>query len=155
MRPLIALGLLLGLGLATLAPTSVRAQDPTPIGHVKSLDGAAFIITGDDRRAAKLGDAIVQNDVLETGEPGAIGVTFIDDTMVSLGPDTRLTIDEYVFSPADGQYSFVSKVGKGTMLFVSGVMGKLAPEAVSVETPAGTIGIRGTRFLVQVKDSGA
>ena len=98
--------------------------------------------------AAEIGAEIYQNDLLETGEESTLGVVFVDETRISLGADASLAIDEYVFSPQEDEGSFVTKLARGSVLFVSGLIAKMGPETSKVETPVGTIGIRGTKFIV-------
>jgi hypothetical protein len=94
---------------------------------------------------------VYQYDVLNTDSEGSLGIVFIDESSLSLGPDTTLTVDEYVFAPGTNEGSFLSRVTRGTLLYVSGLIAKVSPESVAVETPVGTIGIRGTRFMVKVE----
>ena len=72
--------------------------------------------------------------------------------MMSFGPDTELTVDEYLYAPASEQLKLEAKIGKGSLNYVSGVIAKLKPDAVSLVTPAGIIGVRGTQFLVKVEE---
>jgi hypothetical protein len=132
--------------LALAAPS--RAE--TLAGMIKTASGAAFVVHEGGREPAKVGRELVRNDVIETGADGAIGVTFRDNATVSIGPNTQLVLDDFVFAPEREQYSFVTRMTRGTMAFVSGTISKLSPESVSVKTPVGTIGIRGTRFLVKL-----
>lgn len=129
---------------------SAHAAVADPIGRVKSSEGAAFIVSGSERKPAVPGTTVVTEDVLETGSDGRMGITVIDETKLSVGPDTSIALAEYAFAPAETKYGFLARMSRGTALFVSGLLGKLSPESVSVETPTGTIGIRGTRFLVRV-----
>jgi hypothetical protein len=129
---------------------AVPAGAETPAGMIKTVSGAAFVVHGSQREPAKVGRELVRDDVLETGADGAVGVTFRDNATVSIGPETQLALDDFVFAPEREQYSFVTKMTRGTMAFVSGTISKLSPESVSVKTPVGTIGIRGTRFLVKL-----
>ena len=70
---------------------------------------------------------------------------------MSFGPDTELSVDEYLYAPAQGKLKLGTKLAKGSMNYVSGVIAKLQPDAVSVKTPTGTIGVRGTQFVVLVE----
>jgi hypothetical protein len=97
-----------------------------------------------------VGFPIRQNDVVATGADGAIGVTFTDSTMLSLGPNTEITVDKYVFDPKANNASFTANMAKGTLQFISGEIAKLSPDAVKINIPTGTIAVRGTRFLVEV-----
>lgn len=120
------------------------------VGRIKTLAGSAVVVTGNTETAAAVGGPIRLNDRIVTGPDGAAGITFVDATRVSVGPDTDFLIDEYVYDPTGGELSFVSSVSQGTLQFVSGGIATLRPDAVSVNTPSGTIGIRGTRFLLRV-----
>ena len=93
----------------------------------------------------------MEKDTLQTGSDGALGVIFKDDTVLSLGPDSLLVIDEFVFAPMEGELSIVTRMLKGTVAYLSGVIAKLSPESARFETPMATLGIRGTRFVAEVK----
>lgn len=138
---------LLVLALAGAGPAAADNR----IGSIKEVSGEAFIVADGARRAAIAGGPIFPNDTLETGADGALGVLFVDDSRLSIGADTRLTIDEYVFVPKETRGTFLSRLSRGTLLYVSGLIAKLAPEAVAVETPVGTIGMRGTKLLVEIR----
>jgi hypothetical protein len=135
--------------LVLLADASAQAQEAR-IGTIKTVKGMARIVSGSDSVPAAVGTAVHQNDAIETGEDGAVGLTFIDNTTLSLGPRSRITLSKVVFNPDKGDFAFAAQLAKGTFMFVSGSIAKLAPQAVQISTPTSTIGIRGTRFLVKV-----
>ncbi len=137
--------LLVSIGMATTAFAN------TGIGTVKTLQGDAFIVRGGDRIPAALGTSINQSDVIETGDDSSVGILFQDETQFSLGANSRVTIDEYVYN-ADQTGSFGAKLWKGTLGFVTGNLGKNSAENVKIETPMATIGIRGTSFVVTVDE---
>ncbi len=119
-------------------------------GSVKSAAGDVSILRGETVLKAAPGQKLFQNDTLETGSDGSMGVVFRDNSTLSLGPASKIIIDKFVFSPAEGKLGKVTKMLKGTAVFLSGEIAKLSPEAVKVETPLATLGIRGTRFIVKV-----
>lgn len=131
---------------------SVWAEE-APIGYVKTVSGEASVTTGKSKVPAQLGTPLFQGSQLTTGKKSSLGVTFKDDTVMSFGADTELTIDEYLYAPSQGKLKLGSKLAKGSMNYVSGVIAKLQPDAVSVKTPTGTIGVRGTQFVVLVEDT--
>lgn len=141
--------LLLGLLVSLFARAEGAGNEA--IGYVKTASGEAWVITTNARVAAQAGTPVYQGSQLKTGPQGSIGVTFKDETVVSCGPDTELTIDEYLYAPSQGKLSLVSNLVKGSLNYLSGVIAKLKPEAVSVRTPTGTIGIRGTQFVAKVE----
>lgn len=136
--------------MAGLFSAIVYAED-SAIGFVKVVSGEANIVASSSVTPAQPGTALYLGNVLKTGENGSLGVTFIDNTRVSLGPDTEVTVDEYLFAPAKGELTLAARLTQGTLQYISGVIAKLRPEAVSVKTPTGIIGVRGTRFLAKVE----
>lgn len=92
------------------------------------------------------GDEVYRDADVWTREHGAIEVLFDDGTDLSLGPNTEITIDEYVYSPGGGGKAAIS-FGKGVLRMVSGTMPK---EGVSIATPVATVGIRGTTFTLAI-----
>lgn len=128
---------------------SASAQEA--IGFVKTVTGDATVAGGGKVVKAVPGTPVHVNSVLKTSPKATMGVTFKDNQIMSLGPDTELTVDEYLYAPAKGDLKFATSVSKGTLNVVSGVIAKLKPESVSVKTPTGTIGVRGTNYVVKVE----
>ena len=122
-----------------------------PVGSIKTLKGKASIIRNRSAIEAKTGAELFQNDSLKTGADGSMSVVFRDDTLISVGPNSELAINEFRFSPAEGKLSFVARLLKGTSAYVSGIIGKLSPQSVRFETPVANIGIRGTKFAVKLE----
>jgi hypothetical protein len=141
--------LIMGLILMLLAGSPAWAQDA--IGFVKTVSGSAEVIDAGKPIKAEVGTPIKLGNTLKTGTKGAMGVTFKDNTVMSFGPDTELTVDEYLYAPGKDNLKFGTSMSKGSLQVVSGVIAKLKPESVTMKTPTGTIGIRGTRFLVKVE----
>jgi hypothetical protein len=139
-----AAGLAMGLSNPGFADTQ-------PVGYVKTVSGQAWVNTAGQSMAAKPGTAVMLGSQLTTDKSGSMGVTFKDNTVMSFGPDTELTVDEYLYAPAKGQVKLGTRLSKGTLNYVSGLIAKLNPDAVSVSTPGGTIGVRGTQFLAKVE----
>jgi hypothetical protein len=93
---------------------------------------------------------INQGDSIQTGSKSNAGLIFEDDTVVSLGSNSEMSIEEFLFDPAKKKLSFTTRLFKGTFSFISGQIAKLAPDNVKLETPDATLGVRGTKFLVKI-----
>ena len=70
-------------------------------------------------------------------------------------PEIVIVIDDDVlrafeFAPAKRRYSFVAWLGEGSLHYISGLIAKLSPGSASIQTPTGTIAVRGTDFLLRV-----
>lgn len=140
------------LSLMIFLLASLAHAETAPIGYVKTVSGDAFVTTGDSRVKAEAGTPVFEGSRLKTGTKSSLGVTFRDDTVMSFGSDTDLTVDQYLYSPSQGKLGLVSKLFRGSMNYLSGVIARLQPNAVSVITPTGTIGVRGTQFAVKVEE---
>jgi hypothetical protein len=133
-----------------LTTATAAAQQPIPAGHVKIATGAAYIVRQNTTIPAKPGAPVFATDTLRTQANGAIGVTLADDTRVSLGPDSEMRLERFVFAPADGAMGMVLNFVRGVAAYVSGRMAKLAPDSVRLETPAAIVGVRGTTVAIKV-----
>src|SRR5205814_2310531 len=91
-----------------------------------------------------------QADKLVTGADGTVGVTFTDNSLLSVGPNSVLAIDRYVFDSTTHAGQFDSTLSKGTLAVISGKIVKQSPDAMHVRTPSAIMGVRGTEFIVRV-----
>jgi hypothetical protein len=129
----------------------VVAADET-IGSVKIATGSVMIVRDGQRTPARPGFRLHSGDTLETGPDGRIGVTLRDDSLLSLGPASRIAIEEFRFVPAEMKLGFTARLLRGTMAYVSGLINRLAPGSATFVTPVATIGVRGTRFAARVEE---
>ena len=139
--------LLCALCLTTVAGTAVAGET---IGVVRTVSGDAAVTREGKPLPAAPGLKIMVGDTLVTGPDGSLGVILRDDSSLSIGPGSRLVLRSFRFSPSEGKFDLVARITRGTMAYLSGLIGKLAPEKARFETPTATIGIRGTRFAVKV-----
>jgi hypothetical protein len=127
------------------------ADVPEAVGFIQKAEGKAAVVRQGQTMPVYPGFKIWRNDTLQTGPDGSIAVVFQDQTLLSLGADSTLSIDEYVFAPKKGKFSIVLKMLKGSAVYLSGLISKLAPDAARFETPSASVGIRGTKFAVKVE----
>jgi hypothetical protein len=128
------------------------AAPPPNIGTLQKVSGTAAVVRQDQVLPAEVGLAIQPNDTLRTGTDGSMGVVFQDDTFLSLGPGSVLVIDEFMYAPRQGKLSLVLRMVKGTAVYLSGLIAKLAPDSSRFVTPSASVGIRGTKFAVKVEE---
>ena len=127
------------------------AQDKPVAGRIKVSSGAAYIVRDGAQVPAQIGQVVYESDGLRTGGDGKIGVTLTDDTRVSLGPNSELTLQRFMYAPAERGFALVLKFVRGAATYVSGRIAKLAPDSIRLETPASIIGVRGTTLAIQVQ----
>jgi hypothetical protein len=121
------------------------------IAIVKTVNGEVFAKRDNAMLALKAGNQLQVGDTLITKSSSSVGVIFHDGTVLSLGENSILSIDEFLFKPIEKEFKFDIDMRKGLASFESGKIGKLSPQSVKFRVPEGTVGIRGTKFYVEVK----
>ncbi len=139
-------GILLALMLAALP----AAADETA-GVVKNVKGSVTITRNNTIVAAFPGAKILVADQISTGRDGSLGITLKDDTLLSYGPNSTVKLDNFNFDSTTHEGNILLSMIKGSMIFVTGLIGKNTPQNVSLKVPNATIGIRGTEFAVEVE----
>jgi hypothetical protein len=142
-------GYVLAMILGTATP--VLAQQPSPAGHIKTSSGAAYIVRNNATVPARPGAAVFETDSLRTGADGTVGITLKDDTRLSLGPESEVRLERYLYAPGQGGFAMVLRFARGVAAYVSGRMAKLAPDSIRLETPSAIVGVRGTTVAIRVE----
>jgi hypothetical protein len=120
------------------------------VGAVKTAKGGAVVRRGAETTAIREGMHLLLNDVLQTSADGLLGVILEDGTRIALGPNTELRLDRFVYQPAEGKFGLLLQLGRGVLAYISGKIAQFSPGSVSVTTPVGVIGLRGTSFAVSI-----
>lgn len=103
---------------------------------------------------ASKGSGVEMADTIKTVQ-GKVGITFEDKTKVDITENSKLVIDEFVYDPNSKKGGKLAvNVALGTVRYASGQIAKNNPQAVSVNTPTATIGVRGTDFTATVDELG-
>jgi hypothetical protein len=123
-------------------------------GLIKVAKGSVQIQRGSEKFAATVGSSVQRSDVIVTGADGTAGVTFTDNSLVSVGPNSVFAIDKYSFDSTTHVGEFEGNLKKGRLAAISGKMVKQSAESMKIRTPSAIMGVRGTEFVVQVDESG-
>jgi len=137
------------LALATALAASTHAAD---IGQIKVAKGAVSIERDGRTMPADVGTRLQAADVLKTGADGSVGVTMSDNSLLSAGPNSVLTLERYDFDTTTSQGRFDASLQKGSLAVISGRIAKQSPDAMKVRTPSSVLGVRGTEFVVSADD---
>lgn len=140
-----------------LFPSLVRAEDDNaqdPIGftevavkHVSAVEAGMF-----RRMLDKLSPVYIE-DAVETSRESRAQFEFWDGSFLTMAPESRLALAEYVFDPADADMEVMAfTLGKGVFRAVTGEITKQQRHRVELETPMGILGVRGTDLVVEIRD---
>jgi hypothetical protein len=132
-----------------LAPIGALATD---IAQFKVAKGAVYLERGGKRFPAYVGTHLQATDTIVTGADGSAGITFIDNSLLSVGPNSVLQIERYAFNSTTHEGVFDTTLSRGTLSMVSGKIAKQSPDSVKVRTPSSILGVRGTEFLVRTSE---
>lgn len=116
---------------------------------VKSVNGDVSVRRQHDTVRATPGTTLRVSDRVITAPGASAAIVFRDGTLLTLGSGADILVRDYVFVPKDGEFAFSLYLAKGSAIYESGKIGKLSPQSVKVETPTATVGVRGTRFLIE------
>lgn len=124
---------------------------PVNIGQVKTAKGQVFLLRAQSRRPLQVGEFVQEHDVIETGSDGGVGITFTDNSLISAGPRSQLSLDNYRFDSTAFSGSFLASLKRGTLAVISGDITRRTPGAMKIRTPRAILGVRGTEFLVRAE----
>jgi hypothetical protein len=133
--------------LACLAMPVLAAGDHAAL--VKSVHGDVQVTRHSHTFNATSGTTLLVSDRVVTAPGASAAIVFEDGTLLTLGSGADILVRDYVFEPKNGKFSFSLYLAKGSAIYESGKIGKMSPQSVKVETPRATVGVRGTRFLIE------
>ncbi len=131
----------LALALAALPATTKQAmaqQVGTATAVNPSSEGTA---PGGTTTTLTVGSRVLHKERIHTSPTGSVQLLFLDKSTLNIAPNTSLVIDEFVYDPASNSGHMLTKLTEGTLQYIGGQLSHQG--AVTITTPAATIGIRG------------
>lgn len=129
------------------------ASASVPAGNIGEIKGSGVLERGKDVIDGGTGVGVQMQDTAVTAN-GTMRIDFKDETRVDLTEHARLTIDEFVYDPANDVGSLSIKATLGGVRYASGQIAKKYQQNVQIRTPSATIGVRGTDFVMIVDEMG-
>jgi hypothetical protein len=136
-------------------PTRIGSVVGTRIGAAAAIHGAVYRVASDGRQEPiTSGMQVSLNDHIVTGPGGHMQILLLDETVFTVGPDSDMTLDEFVYDPSTSAGKVTARITKGIFRFVTGKVARIDPEHMKVKLPVGTIGIRGTDLSLKYEPGG-
>lgn len=120
-------------------------------GTIKTSEGTAYILRDGIKLPARTGERVEVSDSIQTGGDGTVGITLMDDTRLTAGPDSTLELRRFVFDSTTNKGALDASVKRGSLAVISGKIAKASPEKVRFSTSSVTLGVRGTRFIISAE----
>ena len=141
-------GALLAFGLA--GPS--LAQDAAQAGVSAAVRGEVQLAraAGAVGRQVESGEAIFLRDAITSGAASGMQILLLDETVFTIGPQSEIVIDEFVYDPASEAGRLTAEMTRGVLRFVTGKVASGDPQAMTINLPVGSIGIRGTMGVIRV-----
>lgn len=139
-------------------------SDTTPqqIGVAAAVNGKTILYSSSIKpekqpvgAVLKSGEKIFLNDRITTDPNGKLQIMLLDETIFTLGPNSDMVMDEFVYDPKTNAGKVTAKITKGIFRFVTGKVARKEPENMKVKLAVGTIGIRGTTVVGQTGPNGS
>jgi hypothetical protein len=152
-QPLAALAVaaLTSPGAPALAEQAVLFQ-PWAAG-IKVSNGSVQIVHGEKTYNGRVGAKLRVNDIVITGENGSVGLVFLDNSTLTMGPDTEVELKRYNYDPTTYMGAFDVFVKKGTVSLQAGDLADSGPDNVSVTTPKAELKGNAKQLLISVGDA--
>ncbi len=133
--------------LCFAAPAHAQsAESNGAIGTILSVEGTATLTPeGGTAAPATINEQVHLDDLIVTGAQSRVFISFADDTQMTLSENTKLIVDKYLYNPDDDSHNHAHyAILSGAFNYISGLIAKKPNPDVGIETPVGSIGIRGT-----------
>lgn len=155
-RALLCRGALLGVGAGVGLSSGMRFGRPahaSTVGTAEIAEDAHW--EAPIMQQLRSGSSVGVGDRIITGAGGRALFGFNDGTELSVGPKADIVLDDFLFGSEEGQGRFGLSVLGGAFRYISGAIGKMAPQNVVLDLPVATIGIRGTHVLAIIEPNQA
>ena len=138
--------------LVVLTALWLAAPARADVGQIKVATGQVFVDRKGQSLPGRVGMPLENDDVVRTGVDGSVGITMRDNSLLSAGPNSILSLERFEFDPTTNDGRFDAQLRRGTLAVVSGRIAKKTPQAMTVRTPSAVLGVRGTEFVVSVDE---
>ena len=118
------------------------------VGIVGAVSGTAKAGT----RELKAGDKVYLNETIYAGIDSGTQILLLDQSTFTIGSDSEVVMDTFIYDPATNDGKIVANVKKGSLKIISGLISKKNPDSLTVNVPEGTLGSRGTEFQTIVSN---
>jgi trimeric autotransporter adhesin len=130
---------------AVVSPCMASAER---IGVVAAVNSTARAkIAGGTAQDLMIGQEIVVNERIRTGTDGQVLIWFVDGSSLSVGPNSKVVVDKFIFDPNTGVGQLALRTCAGVARYVGGKISK-HENSVTLATPVGVVGVRGGVFIM-------
>lgn len=130
--------------------TSAMAGPDIAVGMIKVSKGEVSILRAGSALVGRVGERVYQADKVRTGSKSSVGIALKDNTLLSAGPNSLISLDKFIFNSTTNAGAISIGIKRGTLSVATGKIAKETPESVDFHTPSSILGVRGTEFVIEV-----
>ncbi|MFH1594984.1 MAG: FecR family protein, partial [Pseudomonadota bacterium] len=144
------MAVILFLALVLALPQGASAE---AVGHLTQVQGRVDLLKGGKLPATpvKVGDGVEEGDVLRAKSLSKAQITFVDQTTLTMSPESRIAIEKFMFDGAKGKRNAVLQMFQGLALFVVSKIHQTEQPDFVVKTHTAIMGIRGTEVGIRLQ----
>lgn len=105
-------------------------------------------ISNQNNEKLTTGSKIYFGDTIVVKAQSNAQILLLDETALTVGEKSEITIDEFIYDPQSKLGKIVSNIKIGTVKIITGEISKKNPDNLEVNVPTGSVGARGTEFVV-------
>jgi hypothetical protein len=143
--------LVMAILVAVPSTMSNAVTQSATIGVAASITPSAEGGVGTVFQTLAPGSELHASETVRTGDAGKADLVFIDRTNLTVGPTSEIVLDKFVYDPVGSSGKVVLNTTRGAFRFVTGTQDH---SAYQINTPYGSLGVRGTAFTCEVKPKG-
>lgn len=141
------------LGVAATTSSTVVATEQIGVVNKANVAVEGQVSQNTASRVLFVGSDVFRDETIRTDASGQVHLMFLDQSSLTIGPNSELVIDHFIYDPETNSGDLSISAAKGVLRFVGGALSKKGH--VTVKTPVGNLGIRGAVVLVDIaSDSG-
>ncbi len=129
-----------------LSSNSFAEEKLTIEKQLVGIVGATSGTVKTETRELKPGDKVYLNETIYAGAGSGTQILLLDQSTFTVGEDSEVVMDTFIFDPATNDGKIVASVKQGSLKVISGLISQKDPDSLTVEVPEGTLGSRGTEF---------
>ena len=149
---LVGIALFFFLGRETVPVTEEKVIEKV-VGKVVSLKGSAHALRDNTQIPLAKDAQIHRKDIVKTDADGYVRIVFHDDTLVAIGKNGELSIEDYFYDANNTREATTDLWFKdGLFESITGKIGKIAPDKITLRAKTATMGIRGTHIVGDLTD---
>ncbi|MBF0273823.1 MAG: FecR domain-containing protein [Nitrospinae bacterium] len=126
----------------------IAFSEESAVGKVIGIVGKVEFLRGSDWKGAVFQQLVYAKDEFRTEKRSRLKILFNDDSLMALGPNSRLKIQSYLYKPKEKLRQGVVEVAHGLSMYIVNKSQKNKQSSFKILSPTANMAARGTQGYV-------